>query len=238
MTQLEALWKYQQAEMNLDKLTRELKNTPARQKRHKLRIYLQDQTDKISAFQGEITEKSTIAKGFSDKLASLLKEYDLEQDELKIMLEDDECTAEELKEAREALEGLNDKVAALKKNLSETAAWIEKTLEDINSTYASAGKAKKEYDSIKAVCDAEEAETKPRINAAKREVECAALQLDPLLLKKYRAVKKNHAQPMAKVENDQCGGCNMSLPTVVIRRVQAGNGIVECENCGRILCIL
>lgn len=238
MTQLEILWKYQEAEMNLEKLTRDLKNTPVRQKRHKLRLYLQDQTEKISAFQGEITEKTTLAKGFSDKLAALLKEYDLEQDELKIMVEDEECTAAELKEAREALEKLNDKVAALKKSLSDTVLWIEKIIDDINSTYVSAGKAKKEYDSIKAVCDAEEAESKPRINTAKRAVENMALQLDPLLLKKYRAVKKNYAQPMAKVENDQCGGCNMSLPTVVIRRVQAGNGIVECENCGRILCIL
>jgi predicted nucleic acid-binding Zn-ribbon protein len=40
---------------------------------------------------------------------------------------------------------------------------------------------------------------------------------------------------MAKVENKQCGGCNMSLPMVVIKRVQGSDSIVECDNCGRIL---
>ena len=54
-------------------------------------------------------------------------------------------------------------------------------------------------------------------------------------LKKYDAVKTHHAAPMAKVENNQCGGCNMSLPTATVKRVAAGTGLVECENCGRIL---
>ena len=40
---------------------------------------------------------------------------------------------------------------------------------------------------------------------------------------------------MAKVENYQCSGCNMSLPTSTVKRVATGEGIVECENCGRIL---
>ncbi|MPN37753.1 hypothetical protein SDC9_185274 [bioreactor metagenome] len=59
--------------------------------------------------------------------------------------------------------------------------------------------------------------------------------MDPVLLKRYAAVKSHHAVPMAMVEQEQCSGCRMSLPMVVVRKVTAGDGLVECENCGRIL---
>ncbi|MFR4008262.1 MAG: zinc ribbon domain-containing protein [Christensenellales bacterium] len=59
--------------------------------------------------------------------------------------------------------------------------------------------------------------------------------LDPALLAQYQAIKKNRANPVALVENEQCQGCNMSLPSLTLSRLRDGKEIVECENCGRIL---
>ncbi len=237
MTQLEALWQYQEAEMTLEKLEKELKTTPARQKFNKLRVFLREQTNQITVIQTGLSEKAEALDASCKRLEELLNEYDLEQGELDIMADDEECTAAELTEARIAIERLMEKVGVLKKQLVDTTAWVEKTTQDVNAMWAKAGKAKKEYDALKVVCDTEQAEAKPRLDTAKRDVERAALQVGPEYMKKYMAVKKNYAQPMAKVENNQCGGCNMSLPIVVVRRVSAGSGIVECENCGRILCM-
>ena len=63
----------------------------------------------------------------------------------------------------------------------------------------------------------------------------AAKAVDAELLARYKRIKGRYAVPMAKVENNQCSGCNMSLPTSTVKRVATGEGIVECENCGRIL---
>jgi len=41
--------------------------------------------------------------------------------------------------------------------------------------------------------------------------------------------------PMARLLGDQCGGCNMSMPSVVLRAIKGGSTIVECETCGRII---
>ena len=62
-----------------------------------------------------------------------------------------------------------------------------------------------------------------------------AKAVDAELLERYKRIKGRYAVPMAKVENNQCSGCNMSLPTSTVKRVATGEGIVECENCGRIL---
>ena len=40
--------------------------------------------------------------------------------------------------------------------------------------------------------------------------------------------------PMAKINGDRCGGCNMTLPAAVLGRLNGGQ-IVECDNCGRML---
>ena len=42
---------------------------------------------------------------------------------------------------------------------------------------------------------------------------------------------------MALIKGDQCGGCNISLPSLVVNSVREGQKLIECENCGRILYI-
>ena len=81
----------------------------------------------------------------------------------------------------------------------------------------------------------EAAAAKPDIDKAKAAADEAAKAVDAELLARYKRIKGRYAVPMAKVENNQCSGCNMSLPTSTVKRVATGEGIVECENCGRIL---
>ena len=124
---------------------------------------------------------------------------------------------------------------AVRRELYDTLAWIEKATADYKETYAKAGKAKKEYDAVRKQCEDEIVAAQPELDAAKLAAQKRRAEVDPALLKKYDSVKTHHAVPMARVENNQCGGCNMSLPIATVKRVVAGTGLVECENCGRIL---
>ena len=56
-------------------------------------------------------------------------------------------------------------------------------------------------------------------------------------MERYRDIKKHSVPPLAALLGDQCGGCNMSLPSSVSRKVKAGE-LVECETCGRLLIIV
>ena len=58
---------------------------------------------------------------------------------------------------------------------------------------------------------------------------------DPALLAEYKKIKKNRLNPLAKVNEDRCSGCNMTIPSLTLRKIKEGEGIIECESCGRIL---
>ena len=75
---------------------------------------------------------------------------------------------------------------------------------------------------------AELAKLRAAADAGKKEVDAA-------LLERYTSIKKRASPPMALLSGDLCGGCNMSLPQAVLRKIKAGADVVECENCGRIL---
>jgi len=72
---------------------------------------------------------------------------------------------------------------------------------------------------------------------AKIEAECKILsrQVEGELLRRFRELSRKQAMPIARVENNVCGGCRMSMPAS--RLVSVAGEILHCENCGRILYI-
>lgn len=236
MTQTEMIWKYQEAEVELEKLKKELDNTPERQKMKKLRRVLQEQSDRIESFKSGIKEKEDELESDLKKLETLLSDYDLEQDDLSIMLSDEECTAAELTESRKAMEELLERVNALKKALNDCRSWIAKTTDAIKETYSKGSKTKRDYEAAKAVVETERLERKPVIDKAQKEVERIELQLSPDILKRYKAIKKKFPNPVATITDNRCSGCGMSVSMSVVKKFSAGNTIMECENCGRIIC--
>ena len=220
MNKLDALWEYQQAELALARLKREMKSSPSYQKRTKLHNFLAEQQASIEKINADMRAKDGSLATCSSKLDALLKRYDLEKSELDIMENDEESTAAELTEAKKSIEMIT---------------WLNQASEAISSAYSKAGRAKKDYDAVRAVCDAEKDAFKPRLDAAEALIAEKRGDVPDELMSKYLALKKNYVNPVAKVANNQCSGCYMMLPSAVVKRVAGKTSIVECENCGRIL---
>lgn len=235
MGKLDALWEYQQSELALDALESKLRATPARQKLNKLHGFLSEQQAQIGGIKKQMEARKAALTRLSAQFGELEHKYELEVSEICAMENDPECTAAEMTESRKSLENLMDQLNAARRDIYDTITWIEKATKDYKDTFTKASKAKKEYDSARAACEAEIAAAQPELDAAKAVIEQRKTAVDATLLKRYAAVKSHHAVPMAMVEQEQCSGCRMSLPTVVVRKVMAGDGLVECENCGRIL---
>lgn len=237
MSKLDALWQYHEAVQKKDQLEARIKSTPQRQRLNQLYVFLSEQQSQLKTTQSQMETRKAVVDKLSAQFDALQKQYELELGEFQIMEGDEECTAAEMAESRHAIEALLDKVSAARRELFDTISWIEKAVGEYRNTNNKAIKAKKEYDSVRAVCEKESAEAQPEIDVLEAEIEKLRKAVDPALIKKYDFVKTHHAMPMAKVENSQCGGCNMSLPTSVVKRVASSDSIVECENCGRILYI-
>lgn len=235
MANLDVLWEYQALDVERDRLEREARSTPTRAKLNKLHGFLTEQQGAIAQLQKEMEARQSALARLDERVDQLQKKAELEDSELEQMLRDEEVTAAEFTECRESYEKLQSEAAALRRELSELTKWLEQAAKDYRETRSRAGKAKKEYDALKLCCEQELAAAAGPLKDAAAAAEAKAKQVDPPLLAAYKRVKKNHAIPMAKVEHNQCGGCNMSLPTVVIKRVANKVSVVECENCGRIL---
>ena len=235
MGKLDALWEYQAVELKKEALEREVINTPARAKLNKLHGFLTEQQNAITRTQKDIVQRQTALEKLQDQVDKLLKRVDLEHSEFEEMQQDEECTAEEMTECRRNHEKLLDELGAVRREIGDLVKWLDNAMKDYKETRNKAGKAKKEYDALRVVCEEEYTKSEDSRKAAETAVAAQAEKVDPALLERYKKVKRNHTVPMAKVENNQCGGCNMSLPMVVVKRVQSSDALVECDNCGRIL---
>ena len=59
--------------------------------------------------------------------------------------------------------------------------------------------------------------------------------LDSETLRAYDQLKRKAGRPIASVRHDSCGVCGVSMPTGLVQRVRAGDELVYCSGCGRIL---
>ena len=74
-----------------------------------------------------------------------------------------------------------------------------------------------------------------QLEEKRAQVQAKAKGIDPDLLEKYNVIKKHLTQRSTGLYGDQCGGCNMSLPQVTLRKFKNDAKYIECENCGRLI---
>lgn len=235
MSQLDKLWEYQQAELELAKLNKEMHSSPNYQKRSKLSKVLREHMDVINSFETELESRSTQLASMQTQLENLLHDYDLEKSELEVMENDEEATPEELTESKKAIEKLVGRINSLSRELNSLTESCDKLSETINTTFSKASKAKRDYDAVRTACDEEKEVFAPKIEELTNKLDEIRVGIPDELFETYSTFKQNHAAPIALLSNSRCGGCHMALPAVVEKRVAAGNSIVRCENCGRIL---
>lgn len=235
MRKMDALWAYQEAEVGKAQLENEIRSTPSRVQLNRLHKQLKAQQATIAKL-GESLEayEKQLAK-LDEQTGRLEDRLGIESGELATMRQDDESTAEEMTELRGDIERLGREIAQGVREARALLADIEKAIEEYQATRTAASKAKREYDALRAVCEKEREERTGELARHEAAIALLAKSVEPALLARYQKVKTHHAVPIARVVHQKCGGCNMSLPMVMLKRIATTDGIVECENCGRIL---
>ena len=88
---------------------------------------------------------------------------------------------------------------------------------------------------LKTVYDEQKEAYEKRQTELMAQLEEMGKKIEPEQLVRYNVIKRQAFPPLARVYGDQCGGCNMSLPSATIRMIKAGKDYVECETCKRLL---
>jgi len=232
---MEALWSYQEAEVAKNTVENEIRSTPARLQLNKLHKQLKNQQAVITKLSEDIEAYEQQLTKLTDQVSKLEARLSVESGELATMKQDEESTAEEMTELKGDIEKLNREVSQGVREAKTLLGEIEKASEEYQTTARAASKAKKEYDTLRVQCEEERVARQGELDRHDQNLAELSKTVDPALLERYNQVKLHHAVPIAKIVNSKCGGCNMSLPMVMLKKIATTDGIVECENCGRIL---
>ena len=234
MDQFALLWQYQQVDIEVDRFEREMRSDPKRQKLIKNRDFLVEQQGVIKRIENEVSV-------MADRLEAL-------QDEV-VRLRDSVAELNARLDAQQpaALEDTRAQMAAAQKLISSITRYeaeLTKLRKDADArdrqqheVRVRAAKVKAEFDQLKKSYDDEYKTQAAELEKLKARAAKASKEIQPEMLEKYNTIKRHSMPPMARLNDDRCGGCNMSLPQAVLHKIRAGSSAVECENCGRILLV-
>ncbi len=232
MEQTELLWQYQQADMAADKFEREIKRSPNRVALKKNREFLVEQQNAVKRMEQEVAEMADRVEVIKVAINRIEGQLAALQSRMEANPPADLKQAQEMtRDAQKLLNNLNDYEREMKR-IQKDAADHERSEKEIRVKYA---KVKAEYDQQKVAYEAEYAEQLKQLEGKQAAAQEKAKSVEKALLDKYAVVKKHCVPPVARLYGDQCGGCNMSLPQVTLRKFKNDVLYIECENCGRMI---
>ena len=232
MEQIEMLWQYQQADMEADAMETEIKHSPTRLALLKNRKFLEEQQAAVKQMEEEVAEMLDRVDVIKDAIMRQEEQLKALQKRLTDDPPADLTQAKTFaKDAQKLVATIGDYEQEMKRIQSD-AADHERAQKEISVKFA---KVKAAYDQQKVEYDAEFKGQMKALEEKKRIAQDKSKGIDDALLERYRVIKQHCVPPIARLVNDQCGGCFMSLPSVTLRNIKAGAKIIECESCGRMI---
>ena len=232
MEQLNMLWAYQQEDMKADRLANEIRRSPTRQKLEKQRAFIMDQ--------------QKIYNQLGEQMAQMADRMDIIREALPRCEEQLNALQQKAEQNPPAdLEAVRALIAELSRcqdTINHYEAEMRRMAKDSNTCATrqqacrkEAARVKIEFDTLKASYEAELKAQKAALEAQRAVADEKAKGIDAALMEEYNVIKKHITPPMAKLIGDQCGGCNTSLPSAVLRKIKSGTEMIECETCGRMI---
>lgn len=230
--QLDLLWKFMQVDIEADKFEAEMRQAPTRLKLLKQRDFLLEQQGNMKRIEAEVATMADRLDAIEDEAKRLSALLDKEQKELE---EAPPQGQEEVDKAIASMQKLVDSLTRYEQELQKIRKDSDARDRQQKEIRVRAAKTKAEYDQLKKVYDVEFKADSQKLKALRDKTEQASRSVEAKLLERYRAIKQHSTPPMALLVGDQCGGCHMTLPSVMLRDIQSGEKMVECDNCGRII---
>ncbi len=231
--QLDLLWNYMQYDMEADRFEAAMRNAPDRIKLLKQRDFLLEQQNNVKRIERETAAMSDRLEAVRDEAKRL---QGLLDNLLKSIEENPPQTLEEIQKQVAAVQRLEDSLHHYEQELSKMrkdSDQRDRLQKDIRLRYA---RTKAEYDALKKNYEIEFNRDKVKLAELKARAEKEAANVDSKMLERYRTVKQHVTPPMAQLNGDRCGCCNMSMPAAVMSEIASGK-LVECDNCGRLLLV-
>ncbi len=187
---------------------------------------------RMKKLQAIIDELESTISGYEAKKAeasALLERYEKQLDNVANNREYEALTREidlqklEIKLADKRIEEALKKLTVKKEQMLVSQEELKRMQENLEEK-------KKELSEIIEATEKEEKKLRRMSGKAQKEI-------DERMLLAYQRIRRSYRNGLAvvTVERDACGGCFNKVPPQMQLEVGAGNKIITCEHCGRIL---
>ncbi len=228
---LEKILQYQNTEMELINLESELAKSKDRERAAEIQQLLKNQHARLVSLE----EAAMKVNGAYTKATEKYEDYSKKLDNLENEMKNVDAS----------------KMALYEKTYKDFAAIGASLERDIQNIYTQVQQISKEYEDIikksktdrerfdkfKAAYTALKNDKEPKIAAVKAELSKLEKELESKTLSTYRQKREGNLFPVfVALSSNKCGGCRMEISASKLGQMKSNElGIIECENCGRLI---
>ncbi len=231
--QLKLLWDLQELDLAIRATEQQIEEAPALSG-------VDEALTRLEELKQLLTDKELLFKEDQKKLKNLeMRTQKIVEDRKNLKENMYDGTVSSVKEL-EQMQRKMELLAEEKNGLEEEILILMESLEEQESSLE---QLKKEVES--AAEDLREKETMLKEKLARLEDELKSLQekrsrhvkgIEPKFLDRYNLLAEKHnGQPLARVEDEICGGCRVFISSALRGHLYNPEAMVYCENCGRLL---
>ncbi len=142
----------------------------------------------------------------------------------------------ELEDLASQEEVLKRKRNSLDEKVLELISSLEASEAEVERLQAALAKITEEYKQVRRRFEQTVGRLKQEVASLLKRREAARAEVEPALLSYYDMLRKRYGGVVVvKVSEPICGGCNMKFSDQVWQDLRAGEQVVKCGNCARIL---
>lgn len=230
MSQLQAILKYQAIDGKLYALERELAGCDERKEYVKAKKFIETAADKLDGYDAK-------AASLKNQAVELTKKYLKVEDDLKDYAHLDELVADgaDIAFYQKNAAALSDRLRKIKAELRDLTDSINATNEEYQKLKKQVIAVQKQYKEALEKYNAVKASREEERKAIEAELSVAAKGISAEAMEKYKTKRKERIFPVVgALKDNRCPFCGME-PPIAARSKLTGGGIIECDNCHRII---
>ena len=233
MTTTELLYQLQNLDEQKEKLETEIEESSFKDKLNRI-------NSEIEELNKAIAEKKEELEGLKDELKEL--EFDsarLSRDEENYqgqLYSGETSNPKELEQIQDKLSKTQQQKEEIEEQTLDLMIDLESKEDKINKLSQKKEKKETELAQLEENYQNKKSEIKNELAEIPKKKEKIKDQLTPEILEKYNKLYQlKNGKAVAKLKENYCLGCRMTLPVNVINKVKTSDELITCDNCGRIL---
>ena len=230
MANLQAILHYQEVDTKLYKIERDIAGCDERKEYVKVKKFLEIAPEKLDSLE-------TKAASLKTQADELVKKYEATEETLKDFEHLDELVSggADIAFYKKKAQSIVDKLKKLKAELNtltttikETDAEYQKLKKQVISVQKQYAEVSEKYKAVKASRETERKEIEAELTKIAKDVPEKMLEV-------YQTKRKERVFPVVgQLVGNRCPYCSME-PPIAARSKLTGGGVIECDNCHRII---